>query len=155
FFSNWGPAFDTRGSNGIAEDGTVPHPWANHPHFSEYVGQRFPYKAFESVENFFETGLTANTSIAVQNNLGSGSAMSATYRYLNDEGFTFDQDEQRGGGSSNFVKKHNLGLVATAKLPSALNIRATIIYVDSDLRKPPAATGYGSGVDVGNAAPLF
>ncbi len=155
FFSNWGPAFDTRGSNGIAEDGTVPHPWANHPHFSEYVGQRFPYKAYESVENFFEPGLTANTSIAIQNNLGNGSAISATYSYLNDEGFTPDLDEQRGGGSSNFVKKHNLGLGATTKLANGLNIRATFNYIDSDRRNPPAATGYGSGVDVGNAASLF
>ncbi len=152
FFSNWGPSFDTRGSNGIAADGTVPHPWANHPHFTEYVGQRFPYQAYESVENFFEPGLTANTSVAIQNNLGNGSAISATYSYLNDEGFTPDLDELRGGGSSNFVRKHNLGLGATTKLANGLNIRATFNYIDSDRRNPPAGTSFGSGGFAGTAS---
>lgn len=158
FFSNWGPNFNVRGSNGVAEDGTIQHPYDQAQYnddFPEYIGVRYPYKAYPSVENFFEPGLTANTSVAIQNNLGNGSAISATYSYLNDEGFTPDLDEQRGGGSSNYLRKHNLGLGATTKLANGLNIRATFNYIDSDRRNPPAATGGGSGPQFANTASLF
>ena len=157
FFSNWGPAFDVRGSNGIGEDGTIAHPLDQAQYnddFPEFIGVPYQYKAYPSAENFFEPGLTSNTSVSIQNSLGNGSAVSATYSYLSDEGFTPDLDEQRGGGSSNFLKKHNLGLGATTKLANGLRIRATFNYIDSDRRNPPAATAYGSGPNA-NTASLF
>ena len=43
FFSNWGPSFDTRGSNGIADDGTINHPYdqAHYNDDSEFAGARY------------------------------------------------------------------------------------------------------------------
>ncbi|MDH3247085.1 MAG: carboxypeptidase-like regulatory domain-containing protein, partial [Saprospiraceae bacterium] len=128
FFSNWGPAFDVRGSNGIAEDGTIEHPYDQDQYndaFPEYIGVRWPYQPYESVENFFQNGLVSNTSIAIENNLGNGNAISATYSYLSDEGFTPKLDEQRGGGASNYLRKHNFGLGATTQLTNGLKIKAT------------------------------
>ena len=64
FFSNWGPSFDTRGSNGIAEDGTVQHPYDQGQYndaFPEFIGQRYEYKPYKSVENFFQKGVVSNT----------------------------------------------------------------------------------------------
>ncbi len=158
FFSNWGPSFDVRGSNGISEDGTVVHPYDQAQYnddFPEFIGVPYEYKAYESVENFFQPGFTSNTSVAIQNNLGNGSAINATYSYLSDEGFTPDLDELRGGGSSNFIHKHNLGLGGTTKLANGLGIRATFNYIESDRRNPPAATGGGSGPQFAGQASLF
>lgn len=155
FFSNWGPSFDTRGSNGIREDGTIQHPYDQPQYnddFPEYIGAPYRYQAYPSVENFFEPGLTSNTSVNISNNLGNGSSISATYSYLSDEGFTPDLDELRGGGSSNFLHKHNLGLGARTQLSNGLNIKATFNYIDSDRRNPPASTAYGSGPGGGQAS---
>ena len=146
FFSNWGPAFDVRGSNGIAEDGTIEHPYDQDQYndaFPEYIGVRWPYQPYESVENFFQNGLVSNTSIAIENNLGNGNAISATYSYLSDEGFTPKLDEQRGGGASNYLRKHNFGLGATTQLTNGLKIKATFNYADTESRIPPAGPAFG------------
>ncbi len=146
FFSNWGPSFDVRGSNGIAEDGTIDHPLdyaALNDAFPEFIGVRWPYQPYESVENFFQNGLVSNTSIAIENNLGNGNAISATYSYLSDEGFTPKLDEQRGGGASNYLRKHNLGLGATTQLNNGLKIKATFNYADTESRIPPAGPAFG------------
>lgn len=158
FFSNWGPAFTTRGSNGVAADGTIEHPYDQpqfNPDFPEYVGVRYPYQAYESVENFFQPGLTSNTSVAIQNNLGNGSAISATYSYLSDEGFLPKLDEMRGGGPSNFLKKHNFGLGATTQLANGLKLKSTFNYVESQSRLLPTAPGFGGDGNGFYAALVF
>ena len=146
FFSNWGPSFDTRGSNGIAEDGTIEHPLDQSQYASDYpefAGVRYPYRPYESVENFFQSGLVSNTSVAISNNLGNGSSVNATYSYLSDEGFTPQLDDQRGGGASNFFRKHNFGLGAQTKLSNGLKVRGSFNYVESASRIPPAGPGFG------------
>ena len=128
FFSNWGAAFaDTRPSSYGSDfkgvrDGQVliTHPYDQAQYnddFPEFIGADYVYQPYESVENFFsDPGVTTNTSIAIQSKLGANSSMSATYSYLNDEGFTPDLDESIGGGPSNFIEKHNFGLGAQTKL---------------------------------------
>jgi TonB-linked SusC/RagA family outer membrane protein len=144
FFSNWGPAFDVRGSNGIDENGQIAHPYDQPQYnddFPEFIGQRYDYAPYESVENFFDKGLVSNTSINIENNLGNGSAVSATYSFLNDEGFIPEDDE---GNSTNFLRRHNFGLGGTTQLQNGLKVKATFNYVDSESQKPPAASGAGS-----------
>ena len=145
FFSNWGPAFDVRGSNGIDENGQVAHPYDQAQYnddFPEFVGQRYDYKAYNSVEQFFQTGLINNTAFSIRKNLGNGSAVNASYSYLSDEGFV----------PGNKLQKHNVGLGATTTLANGLTIRGTFNFVASDRDYPPAGFGFGSNPDAGTAA---
>ncbi len=146
FFSNWGPAFSTRGSNGIDANGQIDHPLDQAQYlgdFPEFGGADYEYKAYESVENFFKSGLSSNTSVSISNNLGNGSSVSATYSYLTDEGFLPNLDAQRGGGSSNFYNKHNFGLGAKTKLSNGISIRGSFNYVQSESQKPPTGPAFG------------
>ena len=68
FFSNWGPSFDTRGSNGIDADGNIDHPYDQGQYnddFPEYIGVRYPYQAYESVEGFFGIRLILLTHLCL------------------------------------------------------------------------------------------
>lgn len=137
FFSNWGPAFDVRGSNGIAEDGTVSHPYDRDRYagdFPEFQGVRYPYQPYESVENYFQTGLVSNTSVGIDKSFGEDGGFSANYSYLDDEGFT----------PGNTYAKHNLGVGGRANLANGLRVNGTINVVSSDRTAPPASVGFGS-----------
>lgn len=144
FFSNWGPSFDTRGSNGIDANGEIDHPLDQARYndaFPEFIGAPYKYQPYKSVENFFDKGVVSNTSVSIENNLGNGSAVNATYSYLSDEGFIPEDD---AGNSTNFLRKHNFGLGGRTELANGLKVRATFNYVDSKSQKPPAASGAGS-----------
>lgn len=146
FFSNWGAPFAARGTNGVAADGTVEHPYDQAQYnddVPEYKGVRYPYQPYKSVENFFKKGLSSNTSIAISNNLGNGSSFNASYSYLTDNGFTPDLDAQRGSGSSNYYNKHNFGLGGKTVLGNGLKVSATFNYVDSDRRTPITSQAFG------------
>jgi len=162
FFSNWGAAFaDTNPSSygsdfrGINEQGQVliTHPYDQGQYnddFPEFQDVDYVYQPYRSVENFFaDPGVTTNTSISLQNQVGENTAVSMTYSYLDDEGFTPDLDEQRGGGASNFLRKHNFGLGMNSKLGNGLGIKGTFNYAQSDRRVPitdPAFGGDGNGL---------
>jgi len=166
FFSNWGAAFDDLNPSSYGNDYQgerngqvlITHP-LDQPQYNddvpEFIGAEYPYQAYESVENFFNTGLTSQTSIAIESKLGASSSMSATYSYLDDEGFIPDLDEQRGGGPANYLRKHNFGLGAQTKLQNGLRIKGSFNYADSEKLAP--LTGAARGGD-GNglfAALLF
>ncbi len=139
FFSNWGPAFDVRGSNGIADDGTVEHPYDQAQYnddFPEFIGQRYEYRPYESVENFFRTGVGSNTSIGFDKNLGTDGAISLNYSYLDDRGF-IPNDVNR-------FKKHNFSLGGNTTLSNGIRVNTSFNYIDSDRNAPPAAVGAGS-----------
>ena len=158
FLSNWGPAFDVRGSNGIDTDGQIDHPIDQEQYndvFPEFIGKDYAYQPYESVENFFQSGLTSNTSVSIENNLGNGNAISATYSYLSDEGFTPKLDKvvnsfDGEGGSSNYLRKHNFGLGGRTKLANGINVKSTFNYTDSERRTPPTGGGF-----VGDGDGLF
>ena len=126
----------------------------------EFIGAQYPYQPFESVENFFETGLTSQTSISVESKLGANSSMSATYSYLSDEGFTPDLDAEKGifsggGGPSNFLRKHNFGLGASTQLQNGLKIKGSFNYADSDRLTPLTGQAFGGDGNGLFAALLF
>ena len=162
FFSNWGAAFaDTKPSSygsdfrGVNDQGQVliTHPYDQAQYrddVPQFIDQDYVYQPYRSVENFFaDPGVTTNTSIAIQNQVGENTAISATYSYLDDEGFTPDLDEMRGGGASNFLRKHNFGLGLNSKLDNGLGIKGTFNYANSNRRVPltdPAFGGSGNGL---------
>jgi len=93
FFSNWGPAFDVTGQNNINEDGTVEHPYSQEQYadaFPSVQGTNYNYQPYESVENFFGTGVIKNTSVNIKKTINKNAAISASYAYLDDQGFTPD-----------------------------------------------------------------
>jgi len=170
FFSNWGPSFDVRGSNGVDENGTIPHPYdngRNNSRIPEFIGQRYEYKPYESAENFFQDGTGYNTSINLSKNLGKAS-VSAAYSYVDENGFTPELGEmvqtipgdltsyeyQKNGTSSNNYTKHNMALGASATLDNGLRLGASFNYITSDRTTPPAGSG-GFLSTTGSQAALF
>jgi len=164
FFSNWGPAFDNLDPNfygssfvGV-ENGRVQltHPYLTGRGFaSEHPSQTFDtysYEPYESVEQFFQKGLSSNTSVNISKNLGSNGQFNASFGYLDDEGFTPKLDN---GDASNRYRKYNLSLGAGATLSNGIKINGVFNFVTSNRRTPPVSPGFGSGTFVGGVASLF
>ncbi len=166
FFSNWGAAFDdlnpeTYGSDYQGEKNgqvLITHPYDQTQYsddFPEYIGAEYPYEPHQSVENFFQKGLTSNTSVSIQSRLGENSSLSATYSYLTEDGFTPKLDELRDGGRSNFLDKHNFGLGVRGKLQNGLNVKTSFNFVESDRLTPLTGTAFGGDGNGLFAAILF
>lgn len=137
FFSNWGPSFDTRGSNGVDENGTVPHPYSRavlNEAFPEFVGARLDYRPYDNVTEFFNAGSVYNTSVSVDKNFGNGISFNANYSYLDDTGFV----------PQNTYQKHNAGIGGKIDLANGLKIQTSLNIVSSDRAAPPASIGFGS-----------
>ncbi len=160
FFSNWGAAFDdlrpsSYGSDYRGEkDGRVliTHPYDQPRYadaFPEFAGAEYVHQAYNGVEEFFEPGLSSNTNISIQSQLGSNSSISATYSFLTEEGFLPRLDDQRDNARSNYVDKHNFGLGARTRLANGIGLKGTFNYVNTDRVAPftsPAFGGSGSGL---------
>lgn len=139
-FSNWGAPFANPGRNGIAEDGTIAHPYDRaslNSVFPQYVGARYNYQAYDNLQNFFETGLISNTSVNVATQLSNNTNINFNYGYRTEDGFvpltTYD--------------KHNFGLGIGTKLANGLQISSTFNYVTSDRVAPPAGVSFSSNPD--------
>jgi TonB-linked SusC/RagA family outer membrane protein len=139
FFSNWGPAFTVRGSNGIDANGQVPHPYdksLQRVHFPEFAGKLYDYKPYTAVEDFFQKGLMSNTSLSIDKALGTNGGVSANYSFLRDEGFI--------PADKNLFNKHNLGIGGRVNLANGINLKATLNIIASNRITPPASVGFGS-----------
>jgi len=128
-FSNWGAPFDVgvhrgafqrmfdRGQNNYdisTSPGTINHPYDDN--LEEYAGARYDYKAYDNLQNFFQTGLISNTSINVANRMSEGTTLNFNYGYRSEEGFV---------PLSNF-NKHTFGLGINTKLSNGIKIRSTL-----------------------------
>ena len=137
FFSNWGPSFDTRGSNGVDENGQVAHPYDRsflNAGFPEFAGARYDYKPYDNVSEFFQAGSVYNTSVNVDKNFGNGISFNANYSYLDDTGFV----------PQNTFQKHNAGVGGKVDLANGLKISTSLNVVSSERVSPPASIGFGS-----------
>lgn len=137
FFSNWGPNFDTRGSNGVDENGQIQHPLDQDRYnaaFPEYEGVRYDYKPYDNVSEFFQAGTVYNTSVNVDKNFGNGISFNANYSNLDDTGFV----------PQNTFKKHNAGIGGKVDLANGLKIQTSLNIVSSERVAPPASVGFGS-----------
>lgn len=137
FFSNWGPSFDTRGTNGIDENGQVEHPLDQDQYnaaFPEFEGARYDYRPYDNVSEFFQSGAVYNTSVSVDKNFGNGISFNANYSYLDDTGFV----------PQNTYQKHNAGIGGKVDLANGLKISTSLNVVSSERVAPPASVGFGS-----------
>jgi TonB-linked SusC/RagA family outer membrane protein len=142
FFSNWGPHFDTRGQQGIAADGTVPHPFtafasqSNKDAFPELSapGTRYEYRPYDSVSRFFRTGVISSTSLNIAGTTDKVS-YNVNYGYLDDKGFT----------PGNTLRRNNFSFGGRAELSNNFTVNATINYSITDYVTPPIASSFGSG----------
>ena len=156
FFSNWGPRFGDTNPNiwtgylNEIRDGRVflNHPFASNtvPAFivgyEDLAASQYEYKAYQSVPEFFRTGVFTNQSIGI--NGGSGTtSYNATYSRTEDSSFV----------PGNKLLKNNLGVGGSAKF-GKLNVNASLNYSTTDLKSPPIAASRGSGV-AGDGASLF
>ncbi len=171
FFSNWGAAFNDLNASSYGNDYKgerngqvlITHPLDQAQYnddLPEFIGADYIYQPFESVENFFEAGLTSQTSIALESKLGANSSMSATYSYLSDEGFTPDLDAVKGiksggGGPSNYLRKHNFGLGASTQLQNGIKLKGSFNYADSEKLSPLTGQAFGGDGNGLFAALLF
>ena len=136
-FSNWGAPFDQPGKYGVAADGTIPHPYDRsslNDALPQYIDARYPYKAYDNLQNFFETGLISNTSLNVASRVGEGTSLNFSYAYRNEDGFV---------PLSSF-EKHNFGFGTNTKLENGLQVSTTFNYVNSNRVAPPTATSTSS-----------
>ena len=144
-FSNWGAPFDQPNSNGLT-DGTIRHPYdrgALNDALPQYVGARYDYRAYDNLQNFFENGTIANTSINIASQVSDGTSVNFNYGYRNEDGFV---------PLSNF-EKHNFGLGTNTQLDNGLRVNTTFNYVNLDRVAPPAGGALSSNPNDG--ASLF
>lgn len=133
-FSNWGAEFKN-------PPDSFAHPYSRaalNAAFPQYIGAKYAYKYYNSVEDFFRTGLIQNTSI----NLG-GSTQNAgynlSYSFLNDEGFT----------PGNELTKHNFGLGGNITLNNKLVLNGVLNFVTTNFKTPSIGSSSGSSADAG------
>jgi TonB-linked SusC/RagA family outer membrane protein len=136
FFSNWG---------GPIEGQTLAHPYdrpALNAAFPQFVGAKYAYKNYNSVEDFFKTGYTQNNSINISGATDKA-RVNANVGYLNADGFS----------PGNSQKRVNFGLGASLDVSEKININGTFNFVNSDTYQPPTATSTGSSA--GSGVSLF
>lgn len=129
FFSNWGAKFTD-------PPALVPHPYSRsslNVALPQYIGAKYEYKFYNSVPEFFRTGLVSTTSVNAAGS-SNNSSFNIGYSYMDDKGFT----------PGNSLFKNNLSVGGSSKLSNNLTVGATINYTNTDYRTPPVATSFGS-----------
>lgn len=147
FFSNWGPNFnsDLSGDSnfiGVTPDGTtlINGPLGNISDQSLIVGLEnqidtpYEYRPYDSVEDFFRTGITSTTSINVSGRNEKG-AFNMSYTHLDDQGVT----------PGNNLIKNNFGLGGSTILSNKLTVKGVVNYSTTNFKSPPIAPSLGSG----------
>jgi TonB-linked SusC/RagA family outer membrane protein len=139
FFSNWGPNFNTRGAAGIADDGTVQHPYSKFSDpsllaaFPQFAGARYEYKAYDN-NKFFKKGGINTTSISI-----GGASDKTNYNA------TFSHTDESGFIENNNLAKTNFSVGFNSELTSKFSVASTLSMAITDLQTPPISSGGGSG----------
>ncbi|WP_345725295.1 carboxypeptidase-like regulatory domain-containing protein [Sinomicrobium weinanense] len=151
FFSNWGPAFRPDGVDGylndpaqlIDENGTVEHPYSTSGFLANFLGgnselsqqfdgQRYPYKPYNSVENFFRTGNVSNTSLNIRGGSQDGNVnYNLNFGHLEETGFT----------PGNTLTRNNLSIGGKARLSNRFTVNGTLNYSRTSYITPPRSAG--------------
>ncbi len=150
FFSNWGPSFDRGGVAGwgnqpaIDNNGTLEHPYSTtsvtstREAFPELQGARYPWRPYNSVENFFKPGYVANTSLNVAGGSADGNTtFNVNLGHLKDEGFT----------PGNSLQRVNLSIGGSSQLSNKFTVQGAMNFSRTDYRTPPIASSRGNGTD--------
>lgn len=150
FFSNWGPSFDRDGVSGwgnqsaIDDQGTLEHPYSStsvastRAAFPELQGARYPWRPYDSVEDFFRPGFVSNSNLNIAGGTEDGNtSFNVNLGYLQDEGFT----------PGNSLNRLNLSVGGSSQLSNKFTVSATMNYARTDYRTPPIASSRGNGTD--------
>ena len=164
FFSNWGPAFSEGGAEGwgsqdaiTVDPGFPSGPSLAHPYstasaatgvpaaFPEFADARYPWKPYDNVKDFFETGIIQNYSVNLRGSSDDGNFnYTASYGGLNDKGFT----------PGNELSRNTLTVGGSANLSNRFSFRGTMTYARTNFEAPPVAASYGSNVG-GESASIY
>jgi TonB-linked SusC/RagA family outer membrane protein len=158
FFSNWGPAFDDPNDGnfgasfrGRDANGTIliRHPYsvnaAVSAAFPEFVGATYEYKPYDSVEDFFRTGVVSNNSVNAAGSSQDGKiSYNASVGNLRDEGFT----------PGNKLQRTTLSVGGKAELSNKFTVNGTLNFTKNDVKSPPIAASTGNGA-FGAGASVF
>lgn len=156
FFSNWGPSFSEGGVAGwgnsaaIDENGTLPHPYSTsttgiQAAFPEFAGQRYEWRPYNSVENFFRTGSVSTLSLNVRGASNDGSiSYNVNYGNLEDKGFT----------PGNTLRRNTLGIGGRAKLSNKFTVNGVLNFARTKFISPPVALSQGNGA-TGTGSSIF
>jgi TonB-dependent SusC/RagA subfamily outer membrane receptor len=156
YFSNWGPSFDTTNpgvyGSWLSEirDGRVflKHPFrfngvpAYITGYEELAQGEYEYKAYNSVPEFFRTGLVNNLSVGL-NGGDQNLSYNVLYSKTTDKGFT----------PGNSLGKDNLSLGGSLT-KGKLKIVSSLNFALTDTKSPPVAASRGSGVS-GDGSSIF
>lgn len=157
FFSNWGPSFEEGGTAGwgaqpaIDENGTLLHPYAQSAFLNpdgpntgtgelaqEFANQRYDWKPYDSVAEFFSPGTVSNTSVNIAGSNAEGNTVyNANAGFLNDIGFT----------PGNTLQRFNASVGGRSKLSNKITISGTMNYSKTDYLSPPISSSRGNGTD--------
>jgi len=149
FFSNWGPSFDRDGvagfsnSSSIDDNGTLEHPYSTASSatgipqaFPEFDGARYDWIPYNSVPDFFRTGVVNSNSVNARGSSEDGKiSYNANFGHLDDEGFT----------PGNNLRRYTLGIGGRAILSNKFTINGTLNFSNTDFRSPPVAASVGNG----------
>ncbi|MGB3145352.1 MAG: SusC/RagA family TonB-linked outer membrane protein [Maribacter sp.] len=164
FFSNWGPGFerggvagwgngiDSRPNVGFDENGTLAHPYSTASSatgipqaFPEFAGARYDWKPYNSVGDFFRTGLVLSNSVNISGSSDDGKASyNVNFGHLDDEGFT----------PGNNLKRYTLGMGGRAELSNKITIAGTMNFSNTDFTSPPVSASEGNGA-FGTGSSIF
>ena len=155
YFSNWGPSFEAGGVDGylndpagtIADDGTIEHPYGSSAFLNNflggnnifnqtYTGQRYDWKPYKSVENFFRSGGIKNTSVNMRGASDDGKvSYNFNYGHLDEEGFT----------PGNGLRRNNFSIGGRAEMSNKFTISGSLNYSNTNMVSPPVAASLGDG----------
>nr|WP_298923747.1 SusC/RagA family TonB-linked outer membrane protein [uncultured Allomuricauda sp.] len=156
FFSNWGPSFDREGVAGwgnqaaIDDNGTLAHPYSTstaaiQAAFPEFQGERYEWRPYDNVKNFFRTGGIATLNVNVRGASDDGKvSYNVNYGHLKDNGFT----------PNNSVTRNTLGIGGNAKLSNKFTANGTLNFSRTKFVTPPVALSNGSGA-TGTGSSVF
>jgi len=144
FYSNWGAAFTDPYA-------TVDHPYSEFADpdliaaFPEYQnGVQYELKPYDNVTEFFQTGVSSNTSLSMRGG-NENSSFSANVSYLTETGFL----------PGNELNKFNVGIGGKTQFSKKFSFTGTMNFVKTDMVTPPISYGDGSGIGGGSGISVF
>lgn len=161
YYSNGGPNFDARISQPsqfgsfyretLGNTVYVQHPISkindaslvSDPDIAALANQNYAYKNYDSVKNFFRTGIVHTTSVNMKKTTESG-FMNLSFGRTSDEGFT----------PGNKLGRTNISIGGSEKLENGITFGGTMNFAQTNYKTPPVSAGTGSGV-VGSGASIF
>lgn len=102
--------------------------------FEDIANSEYPYIPYNSVEQFFKTGLVTSTSVGLSGG-NETTSYNANYGYLEDQGFT----------PGNTLRRNTFGVGGRSILSNNLTVSANINFSRTDYKTPPIAASTGSG----------